>query len=820
MDCARKSSTPRSSSGSAYVRQTAFCMMMLEILGGINYLDLVSGFSRSFVTPRGRTALAHPQSLSSPAFQPSLLHPTAALFFEAAAWAPTGSSTYSGTASMALGAIKDSDDVNASDDQGEADRLVSDTPLEERGIGVGIDLGTTNSAVAVLISNAKPGEQDQLQGTANDGLYSATPSLLDIGHSRTMPSVVTLLGNSTDESPDENWLNGGSGRFEQRILVGKEAATAEQIYPQCSYRHVKRILGTGGRHAKQNAALVPNLLLSGLGDVTIKSKTFKKGKHNKSTKPSSEAAPVPLTQQLSEAQKYPAMLSWQPTTTNQLTSDDENEEKDLHADKSETAITSAAIDPEIVSACILRHLFDVAEQHAQQEASPSYANTIAKVTRAVVGVPAYFNDSQREATIRACAMAGVPKVRLLKEPEAAALAYGLGKDQISSSSSSKSKPEEDFEDELVLVFDLGGGTFDVSVLAVGGGIMEVVATSGNTMLGGTDFDHRIMDWIVDQVKFKRKPNSAVQDAVLRSAEAIRIYLSNAKRVMLSLPVTPEEWLSLSNPKDVIVVAKKGEDASDENEDEDDNSRLTVELSRREMEGMCLEEFQELLKPVREVAILAGALLPGDSRPQVAEAAIQMEQEFQQQQAQRAASVEFDDFFSSEDDEDTDAVTASSSAPSSLLQTADDKIDLKALRKQQQSSRRKARDLATREKTFRGETQKATNRAKKSLFRNPTKGGGNVKVQDSISGRPLSQVVLVGGATRMPAIGRMLTILTGVTPKRTVNPDEAVALGAAIQVGILDGDERLSNLQVFSPMKAAMMRALAQQQQKKEQQQSK
>ena len=85
---------------------------------------------------------------------------------------------------------------------------------------------------------------------------------------------------------------------------------------------------------------------------------------------------------------------------------------------------------------------------------------------------------------------------------------------------------------------------------------------------------------------------------------------------------------------------------------------------------------------------------------------------------------------------------------------------------------------------------------------------DVKVRDGITGRPISQVVLVGGATRMPAIGRMLAAMTGVVPQRTVNPDEAVALGCAVQVGVLDGNEDLGGLTVLTPMQAAIMRAVA------------
>ena len=105
------------------------------------------------------------------------------------------------------------------------------------------------------------------------------------------------------------------------------------------------------------------------------------------------------------------------------------------------------------------------------------------IRRAVVTVPAYFLPSQCDATLRAGERAGLEKVKLLREPEAAALAYGLTQQAR----------------QVVLVFDLGGGTFDVSVLEVGGGFVEVIATSGDPHLGGDDFDAVIVDWIVDQV---------------------------------------------------------------------------------------------------------------------------------------------------------------------------------------------------------------------------------------------------------------------------------------------------------------------------------
>lgn len=110
-----------------------------------------------------------------------------------------------------------------------------------------------------------------------------------------------------------------------------------------------------------------------------------------------------------------------------------------------------------------------------------------KVTSAVITVPAYFNDAQRQATKDAGKIAGLDVLRIVNEPTAAALAYGLEKDKA----------------EKVLVFDLGGGTFDVSVLEIGDGVHEVLSTSGDTHLGGDDFDQKVMDWICEEFKNKK-----------------------------------------------------------------------------------------------------------------------------------------------------------------------------------------------------------------------------------------------------------------------------------------------------------------------------
>jgi cell division ATPase FtsA len=147
------------------------------------------------------------------------------------------------------------------------------------------------------------------------------------------------------------------------------------------------------------------------------------------------------------------------------------------------------------------------------------------------------------------------------------------------------------------------------------------------------------------------------------------------------------------------------------------------------------------------------------------------------------------------------------------------MDIKAQKKAQQRGRRKARDIDKRERSFRKQKQSAMEDAttasllgkqpqkkNKSLSETPFVSVGNEKVQEGIHGRVLSRIVLVGGATRMPVIAKLLEAVVGQTPQRTVNPDEAVALGCAIQAGILDGDDQGQT--VLSPMAAAVMRALA------------
>ncbi len=168
--------------------------------------------------------------------------------------------------------------------------------------------------------------------------------------------------------------------------------------------------------------------------------------------------------------------------------------------------------PEEISAHILRRLVDDAAKYLGE-----------KVTDAVITVPAYFNDAQRQATKDAGVIAGLNVLRIINEPTAAALAYGLDKKK----------------NETVLVFDLGGGTFDVSILDVGDGVFEVRSTSGDTHLGGDDFDKRLVDFMADEFQRNqgidlRKDRQALQ-RLTEAAEKAKVELSGTVETTVSLP---------------------------------------------------------------------------------------------------------------------------------------------------------------------------------------------------------------------------------------------------------------------------------------------
>ena len=250
------------------------------------------------------------------------------------------------------------------------------------------------------------------------------------------------------------------------------------------------------------------------------------------------------------------------------------------------------------------------------------------ITQAVITVPAYFNDAQRQATKDAGTIAGLEVLRIINEPTAAALAYGLDK-------------EEGTKDQKILVYDLGGGTFDVSILEIGDGIFEVLSTSGDTRLGGDDFDNRIVDHLVAEFKKTQGTDLSKDTAALQrlkdAAEKAKIELSGVASTNINLPF--------------IALGPDG-----------DQLHMDIDLTRAQFEKMTEDLIDKTLASMRKAL--------EDSKLDI------------------------------------------------------DKID---------------------------------------------------------------KVILVGGSTRMPAVVELIEKFTHKKPYKNINPDEAVAVGAAIQAGVLSGD---------------------------------
>ena len=276
-------------------------------------------------------------------------------------------------------------------------------------------------------------------------------------------------------------------------------------------------------------------------------------------------------------------------------------------------VRSKKFSPSQISAFILQKMKETAENYLGE-----------KVTQAVITVPAYFNDAQRQATRDAGQIAGLEVLRIINEPTAAALAYGL----------------EHKKSGLVVVYDLGGGTFDVSVLELGDGVFEVKATNGDTFLGGEDFDKRIIDFLADQFKKEngidlRADRLALQ-RLKEAAEKAKIELSSAVETEINLPfITADQ----TGPK-----------------------HLTIKLSRSKLESLVEDLIERTIDPCRNALKDAG-----------------------------------------------------------------------------------------------------------------------------LSAADVAEVILVGGMTRMPKINETVKKFFGKEPNRSVNPDEVVALGAAIQAGVLKGE---------------------------------
>src|SRR5262250_1561003 len=212
--------------------------------------------------------------------------------------------------------------------------------------------------------------------------------------------------------------------------------------------------------------------------------------------------------------------------------------------------------PPEISAMILRKLKEAAESHLGET-----------VTRAVITVPAYFNDAQRQATKDAGQIAGLTVERIVNEPTAAALAYGLDKQK----------------DETIAVFDFGGGTFDISILEVGDGVVEVKATNGDTHLGGDNLDQRIIEWIVSEFKKSDgidlgKDRMALQ-RLREAAEKAKMELSTVMESEINLPFITAD---ASGPK-----------------------HLAMKLTRAKFESLVEDLLQKTVAPAKQALADAG-----------------------------------------------------------------------------------------------------------------------------------------------------------------------------------------------------------------------
>src|SRR5262245_37343810 len=226
--------------------------------------------------------------------------------------------------------------------------------------------------------------------------------------------------------------------------------------------------------------------------------------------------------------------------------------------------------PPEISAMILRKLKEAAEAYLGE-----------KVTKAVITVPAYFNDSQRQATKDAGSIAGLEVLRIINEPTAAALAYGLDKKK----------------DEVIAVYDLGGGTFDISVLELGEGVFEVKATNGDTHLGGDDFDQRIIDWIGEEFRKEhgidlRKDRMALQ-RLKEAAEKAKCELSTTVQTEINLPFITAD---ASGPKHLVMTLTQAKLES-----------LVADLIDRTMEPcrQAMKDAGVTAKEIDEVILVGG-----------------------------------------------------------------------------------------------------------------------------------------------------------------------------------------------------------------------
>ena len=240
--------------------------------------------------------------------------------------------------------------------------------------------------------------------------------------------------------------------------------------------------------------------------------------------------------------------------------------RDMGTDK-KVKIDGEEFSPQEISAMILQKLKADAENYLGQ-----------KVTQAVITVPAYFSDSQRQATKDAGKIAGLEVLRIINEPTAAALAYGMDKED---------------QDQKIMVYDLGGGTFDVSILDIGDGVFEVLATNGNTHLGGDDFDERIMDYLVSEFKKSNgidlKSDKMAMQRLKEAAEKAKIELSGMQQTQINLPFITAD---AQGPKhlDITLTRAKFEELI---RDLVDATRVPVEQAMKDA-GVTANDIHKIL----------------------------------------------------------------------------------------------------------------------------------------------------------------------------------------------------------------------------------
>ena len=394
------------------------------------------------------------------------------------------------------------------------------------------------------------------------------------------------------------------------------------------------------------------------------------------------------------------------------------------------------------------------------------------VTDAVITVPAYFNDAQRQATKDAGQIAGLNVLRIVNEPTAAALAYGL---------------EKADKEQTILVFDLGGGTFDVSLLEIGDGVVEVRATSGDNHLGGDDWDNRIVDWLVDKFKTSSgmdlsKDRMAMQ-RLREAAEKAKIELSASQNATINLPY-------------ITVDADKNPLFLDETLSRAEFQRITQDLLDR-----CRKPFTAaalaygLEKADKEQTILVFDLGGGTfdvSLLEIGDGVVEV----------RATSG---DNHLGGDDWDNRIVDwlVDKFKTSSGMDLSKDRMAMQRLREAAEKAKIELsasqnatinlpyitvdadkNPLFLDETLSRAEFQRIT----QDLLDRCRKPFQAVIKDAGISVSEIDHVVLVGGSTRMPAVTDLVKELTGGRePNKGVNPDEVVAVGAALQAGVLRGE---------------------------------